>query len=68
MRWTDVDEFPGDARCYFEVSQDHSTYALSAPAELRHVATTLIGVCGKPIGHGRFKRGGLGGIVNRLGE
>ena len=68
MRQNDVDGFPGDARCYFEVSQDNSTYALGVPVEFRTVATLLIGTCAKPIEQGRFKLGGIGGIVNKLGQ
>ena len=68
MRWTDVNQFPGDARCYFEISQDNSTYALGVPANFRHLATTLIGICGKPRDQGRLKQGGLGGIVSNLGK
>ena len=68
IRGSDFNGLLGDARCYFEISQDNSTYALGVPAEFRHVATTMISVCGKPTEQGRLKLGGIGGIVNKLGK
>ena len=68
MRQTDINGLPGDAQCYFEISQDNSTYALGVPEQFRQAASLLIGTCAKPIEQGRFKLGGIGGIMNKLGQ